>query len=92
MLFHCLRDIVKCCGLEIFVRILYPSVLTKRLFPITAKRIKKFNAGTCFNADKIRKAGFKQPIFLEEGFKRTLEWFKKRPQETLKRCENDSEL
>ncbi|MCK5160617.1 MAG: NAD(P)-dependent oxidoreductase [Candidatus Aureabacteria bacterium] len=66
--------------------------ITGRLFPITAKRIKKFNTETSFNADKIRKAGFKQPLSLEEGFKRTLEWFKKLPQEKLKRGENDNEL
>ncbi len=50
--------------------------VTGRLFPITAKRIKKFNTATHFKANKIRKAGFKQPIDLKEGFKRTLEWFK----------------
>lgn len=50
--------------------------ITGHLFRITAKRIKKFNTETHFKADKIRKAGFKQPISLDEGFRRTLEWYK----------------
>lgn len=50
--------------------------ITGRLFPITAKRIKKFNTETHFKADKIREVGFRQPITLEEGFRRTLEWYK----------------
>lgn len=49
--------------------------ITGRVQPITAKRIKKFSTPTHFKADKIREAGFVQPISLEEGFKRTLEWF-----------------
>ncbi len=49
--------------------------ITGRLFPITAKRIKKFNTETHFLADKIRKIGFKQPISLEEGLRRTVSWF-----------------
>jgi nucleoside-diphosphate-sugar epimerase len=50
--------------------------ITGHLFPITAKRIKKFNTPTHFKADKIRKLGFKQPVDLKEGFRRTLKWFK----------------
>jgi len=50
--------------------------VTGRLFPVTAKRIKKFNTATHFKTNKIREAGFKQPIDLKEGFRRTLEWFK----------------
>jgi nucleoside-diphosphate-sugar epimerase len=53
-------------------------MISGRLFPITAKRIKKFNTETFYQANKIREIGFKQPIFLEEGFKRTLEWFREK--------------
>ncbi len=49
---------------------------TGRRFPITAKRIKKFNTETHFKADKIRETEFKQPISLDEGLRRTVEWFK----------------
>lgn len=49
--------------------------ITGRLFPITAKRIKKFNTETCFKADKIRNLGFKQPVPPEEAFRRTIDWF-----------------
>ena len=51
--------------------------VTGRLFPITAKRIKKFNTATHYKAQKIRVAGFKQPVTLEDGFKKTLEWYNK---------------
>lgn len=51
--------------------------ITGCIFPITAKRIKKFNTATHHKADKIREMGFKQPFSLEEGFRRTLEWFAK---------------
>jgi nucleoside-diphosphate-sugar epimerase len=54
------------------------EMISGRLFPITAKRIKKFNTETFYQANKIREIGFKQPIFLEEGFKRTLEWFREK--------------
>lgn len=44
-------------------------------FPITAFRIKKFNTETCFAADKIRAAGFKPRIALEDGFRNMVEWY-----------------
>ncbi len=50
--------------------------ISGRLFRITAKRIKKFNTETYFKAEKIRKAGFKQPFTLQEGLRKTVEWFK----------------
>jgi GlcNAc-P-P-Und epimerase len=53
--------------------------ITGRLFRITAKRIKKFNTETHFKADKIKRVEFKQPIALEEGLRRTVEWFIKAP-------------
>jgi nucleoside-diphosphate-sugar epimerase len=44
-------------------------------FPITAKRIKKFNTSTVYMSDKIRKAGFSPPIELSEGLRRMAEWY-----------------
>ncbi len=64
--------------------------VTGRLFRITAKRIKKFNTETCFKADKIRRTGFKQPIALEEGLRRTVEWFKNDKTRQDKRCSETS--
>lgn len=45
-------------------------------FPITAQRIRKFCTETYFRAGKIREAGFVPPVTLEEGFRRTIEWYK----------------
>mgnify|MGYP001589831026 CR=1 FL=1 len=50
------------------------SKLTGYNFPITAYRIKKFNADTHHTADKIRALGFKPPVDLDEGFRRMAEW------------------
>lgn len=44
-------------------------------FPITAKRIKKFNTATYHKSDKIRELGFKPRIDLSEGFRRMAEWY-----------------
>uniref|UniRef100_A0A7V1EIP2 NAD(P)-dependent oxidoreductase n=1 Tax=candidate division WOR-3 bacterium TaxID=2052148 RepID=A0A7V1EIP2_UNCW3 len=44
-------------------------------FPITAKRMKKFNTATHHKAEKIRQLGFKQRISIKEGFKRMIEWY-----------------
>ncbi|MBI5563149.1 MAG: NAD(P)-dependent oxidoreductase [Deltaproteobacteria bacterium] len=43
--------------------------------PITGARITKFCTRTLFKSDKIRRAGFRQPYTLDEGFKRTVEWY-----------------
>jgi nucleoside-diphosphate-sugar epimerase len=51
--------------------------ITGKRFPITSKRITKFSTETNFNASKIRAKGFKQPITLQEGFRRTIEWYLK---------------
>lgn len=53
------------------------SKLTKINFSITGARIKKFNIKTCFKAEKIRGKGFSQPVPLEEGFRKTVEWYLK---------------
>ncbi len=46
-------------------------------FPITAKRIKKFNTATHHKSDKIRQLGFEQKISIREGFRRMVEWYLK---------------
>lgn len=51
------------------------SKFTKINFPITGARIKKFKTQTLFKSDRIRKAGFKQPVPLEDGFRKTVEWY-----------------
>lgn len=43
--------------------------------PITGARITKFCTQTRFRSDKIRQAGFRQPYTLEEGFRKTVEWY-----------------
>lgn len=49
--------------------------LTGYNFPITAKRIKKFNTATYHKADKIRALGFQPSVDSLEGFKRTIKWY-----------------
>lgn len=44
-------------------------------FPITAKRMKKFNTPTFHKSDKIRQLGFQQKISIREGFRRMVEWY-----------------
>ena len=43
-------------------------------FPITAARIEKFNRSTNFDASKIRREGFRQPVSNEEALRRTVDW------------------
>ncbi len=47
-------------------------------FPITARRIKKFNTPTHHQAEKIRREGFKAPVSLDEGFQRMIQWYVKK--------------
>jgi nucleoside-diphosphate-sugar epimerase len=44
-------------------------------FPITGARINKFNSQTFFRSEKLRQLGWKQPVSLEDGFKRTVSWY-----------------
>ncbi|MEO0184693.1 MAG: NAD-dependent epimerase/dehydratase family protein [candidate division WOR-3 bacterium] len=44
-------------------------------FPITAKRMKKFNTATHHKAEKIRQLGFEQKISIKKGFKRMVDWY-----------------
>ena len=50
------------------------AFLTKRNFPISAIRVKKFCAQTVFNSDKMQNSGFVPPYSMPEALKRTLEF------------------
>ncbi|WP_263831540.1 NAD-dependent epimerase/dehydratase family protein [Salinibacter sp.] len=52
----------------------FAADLTGIDFPITAARIEKFNRSTNFDASKIRKEGFEQPISNEEALRKTVAW------------------
>jgi nucleoside-diphosphate-sugar epimerase len=43
-------------------------------FPITAARIEKFNTSTNYGASAIREEGFEQPVRIEEGLRKTVNW------------------
>jgi nucleoside-diphosphate-sugar epimerase len=47
--------------------------LTRKDLPITSARINKFCTPTAFDAGAIRKAGFRQPVAIEDAIDRTLE-------------------
>ncbi|MCK5306113.1 MAG: NAD(P)-dependent oxidoreductase [Candidatus Omnitrophica bacterium] len=49
--------------------------ITGHLFPVTAKRIKKFNTPTHYESRKIRLKGYKQLVSCDEAFGKTLKWF-----------------
>lgn len=49
------------------------SKLTKKSFPISAIRIKKFTANSSFSADKALASGFVPPFHLEEALKKTIQ-------------------
>lgn len=51
------------------------AAVTRKDFPITAARIKKFCRPTNYDASAIRSLGFKQPIAIEEGLHRTVQWY-----------------
>lgn len=48
--------------------------ITGKKLTISSVRVKKFCATTEFNADRMRKSGFKAPYTLKEGLSRTLEY------------------
>jgi len=64
-------------GLVVVMASIFDSLgrLTGYDFPVTAYRIKKFNTTTYCDSEKIRKVGFKQPIDLYTGFRKTVEWY-----------------
>jgi nucleoside-diphosphate-sugar epimerase len=47
--------------------------LTRRDLPITSARINKFCTPTAFDGSAIRKAGFRQPVAIEDAIDRTLD-------------------
>lgn len=49
--------------------------LTGINFPITGARIEKFRTKTYFKSKRIQKLGWKRPFSLDEGFKKTIEWY-----------------
>lgn len=51
------------------------AAVTRKDFPITAARIKKFCRSTNFDAKAIREIGFKQPVAIEEALRRTVQWY-----------------
>lgn len=54
------------------------ALITRRTFPISSIRVKKFCAQTVFNSDKMQKCGFKAPYSMPEALKRVIEFeFKK---------------
>jgi len=55
----------------------FAGKITGYNFPITAKRIKKFNTATHHKSEKIRKLGFRLSVDLSDGFKRMIEWYLK---------------
>ncbi|QTN38509.1 NAD-dependent epimerase/dehydratase family protein [Cryomorphaceae bacterium] len=48
------------------------SRITRKEFPISAVRIRKFCATTVFNAEKAHGSGFVAPFSLEEGLRKTM--------------------
>lgn len=48
------------------------AALTRRRFPISAVRIKKFCGNSWFAAQRIRDEGFEAPFALEEGLRKTI--------------------
>ena len=50
------------------------AFLTRRNFPISAIRVKKFCAQTVFNSDKMLNSGFIPPYSMEEALKKTIEF------------------
>lgn len=51
------------------------AAVTRKDLPITAARIKKFCRSTNYDASAVRNLGFEQPIPIEEGLRRTVEWY-----------------
>jgi hypothetical protein len=48
------------------------SLITRKSFPISSIRIKKFCANTVVRADKLQKIGFHPPYSLTEGIRSTI--------------------
>ncbi len=50
--------------------------LARREFAVSSARITKFNTDTRYRVDKLRSAGFRPQISLEEGMERNVRWYK----------------
>ena len=50
------------------------ALITRKNFPISSIRVKKFCATTVFSADAMLASGFKAPFTLQEALKRTVEF------------------
>ena len=50
------------------------SFLTRKNFPVSSIRVKKFCAQTVFNSDKMLKSGFVPPYSMPEALRRTVEF------------------
>ena len=50
------------------------AFITRRTFPISSIRVKKFCAQTVFNSDKMQQSGFKPPCSMPEALKRVIEF------------------
>ncbi len=50
------------------------AFLTRRTFPISSIRVKKFCAQTVFSSEKMQKCGFIPPFSMPEALKRTVEF------------------
>ena len=50
------------------------AFITRRTFPISSIRVKKFCAQTVFNSDKMQQSGFKPPYSMPEALKRVIEF------------------
>jgi nucleoside-diphosphate-sugar epimerase len=51
------------------------AAVTRRDFPITAARIKKFCRTTNYDSSAVRRLGFEQPVPIEEAIRRSIEWY-----------------
>ena len=52
-------------------------LITRRKFPISAIRVKKFTQNTYFVGSNIKKTDFVPPVALEQGLKQTYEFVNK---------------
>lgn len=50
------------------------AFITRRNFPISSIRVKKFCAQTVFSAASMQKSGFEPPYSMEEALKNTIEF------------------
>ena len=50
------------------------SMLTRRAYPVSSVRVRKFCATTSFSADRLLQSGFIPPYTIEEGLQRTLQY------------------